>query len=377
MVEHQKELEIIYWKDCSKMKKVLIETHHLYYWPNFLPVVQEMLKRGTYDIYVSMPVRSSLTQENILSNACETAKISFLSADTEDKRIKKLNDENFDIIIVGNVGQLNKISSSRALVVMVYHGIGLKQSYYTDIDPRVDIRSVESVARFNELKSHGHDNIVLTGYTKLDRLVNFSDPEIKFTNQKIELDPDKKSILYAPSFYPTSIDKLHPYLLELSQDHNIIIKLHGFGWEQKKYQYQNILCTELSKKSNSIHLLQNEDYDIVPYYLHADMLISDISSTLFEYLPMDKPIIQAQCYNLKLKHRIFKKRFWKKMDIERQYNVDFAYQIVESDDILGMVYYAMDNHDEMSTKRKEATEHYLYKVDGNASSRLIDAIEAY
>ena len=377
MVEHQKELEIIYWKDCSKMKKVLIETHHLYYWPNFLPVVQAMLKRGTYDIYVSMPVRSSQTQENILSNACEAAKISFLSADTEDKRIKKLNDENFDIIIVGNVGQLNKISSSRALVVMVYHGIGLKQSYYTDIDPRVDIRSVESVARFNELKSHGHDNIVLTGYTKLDRLVNFSDPEIKFTNQKIELDPDKKSILYAPSFYPTSIDKLHPYLLELSQDHNIIIKLHGFGWEQKKYQYQNILCTELSKKSNSIHLLQNEDYDIVPYYLHADMLISDISSTLFEYLPMDKPIIQAQCYNLKLKHRIFKKRFWKKMDIDRQDNVDFAYQIVESDDILGMVYYAMDNHDEMSTKRKEATEHYLYKVDGNASSRLIDAIEAY
>ena len=59
------------------MKKVLIETHHLYYWPNFLPVVQEMLKRGTYDIYVSMPVRSSLTQENILSNACESAKVSF------------------------------------------------------------------------------------------------------------------------------------------------------------------------------------------------------------------------------------------------------------------------------------------------------------
>jgi hypothetical protein len=65
------------------------------------------------------------------------------------------------------------------------------------------------------------------------------------------------------------------------------------------------------------------------------------------------------------------------MDIDRQDNVDFAYQIVEPDDILGMVYYAMDNHDEMSTKRKEATEHYLYKVDGNASSRLIDTIEAY
>ena len=70
------------------MKKVLIETHHLYYWPNFLPVVQEMLKKGTYDIYVSMPVRSSLTQENILSNACETAKVSFLSAETEESVLK-------------------------------------------------------------------------------------------------------------------------------------------------------------------------------------------------------------------------------------------------------------------------------------------------
>ena len=78
MVKHQKELEIKLWKECSKMKKVLIETHHLYYWPNFLPVVQEMLK-GTFDIYVSMPVRSSLTQENILSNACKSAEVSFLS----------------------------------------------------------------------------------------------------------------------------------------------------------------------------------------------------------------------------------------------------------------------------------------------------------
>ena len=359
------------------MKKVLFETHHLYYWPNFLPVVEELSKRGNYDMHVSMPKRSSLVQENILSNACISASISFLTAETEEKRIKKLNDESFDIIIVGNVGQLNKILSSKSLVVMIYHGIGLKQSYYTDIDERVDIRSVESIARFEELKSHGHNNIVLTGYTKLDRLVNLPKNEIKLAGEKIDLDSNQKSILYAPSFYPTSIDKLHPFFNELSQDYNIIIKLHGFGWEQKKYQYQNILFSDLSNKSKNIHLLQNEDYDIIPYYLNADLLISDVSSTLFEYLPMDKPIIQAQCYNLKLKHRIFKKRFRKKMDVERQEDVDFAYQIEEPEDILGMVYYAMDNHDEMSTKRKEATKHYLYKVDGNASSRLIDAIEAY
>ena len=53
---------------------------------------------------------------------------------------------------------------------MVYHGIGLKQSYYKDTSSRINIRAVESAARFDELKNDGHQNLLLTGYTKLDRL---------------------------------------------------------------------------------------------------------------------------------------------------------------------------------------------------------------
>ena len=37
------------------MIKVLFETHHLYYLPNFLPIVDEFKNRGNYDIYFSMP----------------------------------------------------------------------------------------------------------------------------------------------------------------------------------------------------------------------------------------------------------------------------------------------------------------------------------
>ena len=36
------------------MIKVLFETHHLYYLPNFLPIVDEFKNRGNYDIYFSM-----------------------------------------------------------------------------------------------------------------------------------------------------------------------------------------------------------------------------------------------------------------------------------------------------------------------------------
>ena len=359
------------------MKKVLFETHHLYYWPNFLPVVEELVKRKGYVINVSIPKRSSSLQENILSNSCFDLGIPFITADTEEERISKISKEKYDMIIVGNIGQLKQIITPETLVVMVYNGIGLKQSYYNDIDDRIDIRSVESMERFNELKIHGHDNLSLTGFTKLDRLFTLSDDKVDEIRSILKIDSTKKTLLYAPSFYPTSIDRIHHFLPELSKDHNVIIKLHGFSWEQKKYYYQNIICQELAKENQGIHLLSNEDYDIIPYYRIADMLITDISSTMFEFLPMDRPIIQAQCYDFKLKHRIFKNRFWRKMDINRQKDVDFAYQISDPEDLLGRVYYAIDNMDEMSLKRIDASKNYLYKTDGKASHRLVDAIENY
>ena len=78
-----------------------------------------------------MPRRLSLIQQDILEELCKENDISFISSANEQDRIKKILKEAYDIIIVGNVGQLNKIILPEAIAVMVYHGIGLKQSYYT------------------------------------------------------------------------------------------------------------------------------------------------------------------------------------------------------------------------------------------------------
>lgn len=357
--------------------KVLFETHHLYYWPNFMPVVQEMLRREKFEINVSIPKRTISIQENILFDACKEIGVQFITADTEEERIFLLSENNYDIIVVGNVGQLNKIIRSDAVAVMVYHGIGLKNSYYNDVDNRINIRSVESLARYDELKSHGHNNLFLTGFTKLDRLSSISNNFIDNIKSSLKIDPRKKTILYAPSFYPTSIEKICPFLPDLIKDYNLIIKLHGFSWEQKKYLYQNVICSTLSQNNKGIYLLPNDCYDIIPYYILSDILISDISSTMFEYLALNKPIIQARCYSLKLRHRIFYNRFMKKMDFERQESVDFAYQISDPADLLSRVYFALDNINEMSQLRKEASDYYLMNADGKASSRLVDEIENY
>ena len=359
------------------MKKILFETHHIYYWPNFLPVIEELKERNEYLIEASMPVRSSKNEFTALKKICNGLNIKFIESDSEIKRIKRIKSERYDVIIVGNVGQLNKLVNNNTIAVMVYHGIGLKQSYYNDTDKRINLRSVESVARYKELQELGHNNIVLTGFTKLDRLITISKAEIKVVREKLDLDTNRKTVLFAPTFYPTSLELLYNEIKVLSQECNVIIKLHAFSWEQSRYKYQSQMYKKLSIESKSIILLENNIYDIIPFYKIADLLISDISSTLFEFLPMDKPIIQSNCFKLRFKHKIFNKRFMRKLDLSRLINIDFSYKINEPSDLLSRVFYALENPKDMSDKRKIALKHYLYNFDGKASSRLIDSIEDY
>ena len=359
------------------IKTILFEIHHLYYWPNFQPILEELVSRKNYIIHVSTPHRNSKDQENILKALCSKVTVQVIIADTEKDRIKKLIENRYDVIIVGNVGQVNQIANQKSIVVMVYHGIGLKQSYYNDIDNRVDIRAVESSGRFNELANQGHRNLELTGFTKLDRLQTITDNEVNEYLKYLDLDPNKKTILYAPSFYPTSIEKIAPFIPLISQDFNVVIKLHGFSWEQKRFHYQSELFVELENNNKNIKLVPNDKVDIVPLYKMAEALITDISSTMFEYLPLNRPIIQAECYTLRLKHKIFRSRFIKKLDIKRQQEVDFVYKVLNPEDILSRLYFALDNPDEMSKNRKKACENFLYKVDGKASERLVNAIENF
>ena len=37
------------------MFTVLFESHHLYYLPNFFPIIKEMINRAEYDIFASIP----------------------------------------------------------------------------------------------------------------------------------------------------------------------------------------------------------------------------------------------------------------------------------------------------------------------------------
>jgi len=333
-----------------------------------------MKNRGGYEIYASIPLTMPLEERDIFSDVCKENEISTITAINETTRVKKLKGRKFQIIIVGNVGTIEQIADPSALVIMVYHGIGLKQTYYRDITDRIDIRVVESKERYDILQKQGQKNLVLTGYTKCDPLIEYDNSQADILD-KLGLDPTKKTVLYAPSFYPSSIEKISPELAQFSNEFNLIIKLHNFSWFQKRYQYQSVLIRTVTDNLKNSFLAQPSDIDVIPYMLASDLLISDISSTIFEFLPLDRPIIMAEYFSIRLKHRIFKRRFKRKLDLDRFDAIDFVYRINEPAQLNGLVYHAIEYPDEMSKVRVDAGERYLYKTDGKASIRLLDAIE--
>ena len=63
------------------------------------------------------------------------------------------------------------------------------------------------------------------------------------------------------------------------------------------------------------------------------------------------------------------------MDVDRMLDLDFAYTISDSSELYSRVQFALDYPDEMCSIREKAMRSYLYKFDGKASFRLVNAIE--
>ncbi len=357
------------------MTTILFEHHHLYYLPQFMPMIKEMKSRGSYQIAVSLSRDASPEERTIFHNAIETLDVQLIEARSETERRSVLLNQEFDVIVVGNKGHIATIVGANSLVVMAYHGIGLKRSYYRDISQRVDLRAVESDERFRELQAQGQRGLVLCGFPKLDPLLGKNGFDKKQWLEDRGMDPEKKVVLYAPTFYPSSLGQMLPMLPELSNRANVIIKLHHFSWFMPKYKEHHEKCETLASHAKHIHLAPPDEYDILPYYRVSDILVSDISSTLFEFLALNRPIIQADFSDLRLKHRLFPWLVGRRLDRKRFHEMKFAYRCDSPGRIHFFVDDAFKHFDEMSNLRSQASERFLYKLDGKASARLVDAIE--
>ena len=234
----------------------------------------------------------------------------------------------------------------------------------------------------NQLRSHGIDiDLALTGFTKLDPL--FTDnpvPDEKLT-QSLGLDPGRKTILFAPTFYPSSLERFGMRLGEYTQNYNVILKPHMWTYFLDRFGQYNLipqrnLAYNLAEKFSHIKLLGPDVYNITPYYKIADVLLTESSSTIYEMIALEKPVIVNRFFHLKLSHklfryRLFKKRLSKEMDKDI---ANFCFEMERVRDLPGMLEIAFrDNYQKLNVMR-DYQEKMLFKLDGKASERVRGAI---
>jgi SAM-dependent methyltransferase len=155
------------------------------------------------------------------------------------------------------------------------------------------------VNEFLDGQDPGHLNLFEIGYPKSDDLINghFSAQDIL---QKLSLDIQRKTILYAPAFnegaslreYGIQIIKL----LVTQTDFNIIAKLPIECWEPTGNFYATngidwFKEIQEIEKNYPDNFRLYTDYVIDPLLSCADVLITCISSVSFEFLALNKPVI--------------------------------------------------------------------------------------
>ena len=261
--------------------KILFDSYHLYHLPQFDPVIDLLSKDGRFEIFLSTCSENKKEEIDICLSILKSKPGKLIFADSEIERIKKIKKLDLDVFICGwSRYPISQFISEKVLVGMIYHGIGVKPSYWRDNSERLNIRFVEGQYRIDQLRVKGvKTKLELTGFTKLDPLFNKSNNNLSQLKKSLGLNLNRKTILFAPTFYPSSIERFGMTLGKLTEDYNVILK------PQRK------LVHSLAKEYEHIKLLGPETYNIIPYYQISDVLLTEASSTIYEMIALEKPVI--------------------------------------------------------------------------------------
>lgn len=199
-------------------------------------------------------------------------------------------------------------------------------------------------------EKYGDFEVLETGWSRQDwvyrHLNDFADEKADILKKHGR----GKIVLYAPTFSPslTSLPIMKEALVELveKKDCVVIIKLHPLTKEEWIAEYK-----ELAGKHE--HIIWTDDFSVAKYQLMADIMISDTSSTIYEFLLKDKPVIT---YNASAKSI-----YWK--DINDVAELCDAYEEVQGE--------------KYTVLRKWIIENYDPYNDGKVAHRMLEGARDY
>ncbi|WP_206483718.1 CDP-glycerol glycerophosphotransferase family protein [Thalassotalea sp. G2M2-11] len=352
---------------------IIFDVRHLYYLPQYLPVYHTLLKqragKASFVFYRGI-------HDSIIEQIIEQEQLTFIWVDNEQQATQFYLKQKASWVFFANsfpfLDQVHQVSQS----VQLGHGIGPKASYYTKSDTATSVRFVEGQYRTNRFNQmYPNDTFVDVGFCKLDPIINNETQGFDLAN--IGLDINKPTLLYAPTFYPSSIECFPANFPAQFSQYNILIKPHYFSLSKEKYKKQRLLL-ELWQKFDNVYLAKVTDYSLVPFLASADLMISDASSALFEFAALNKPVIWCDFLKLRWSYRgIFSYRFKKRMDQDYGEYAEIAVHAKKYSQLQALVEQQINQPKQLEETRLAFAEKLAGKLDGKASERIVSYLQQH
>jgi len=284
----------------------------------------------------------------------------------------------FDVVITGDtVRQPQRYGQT--LLCLVNHGTGIKNIMYRNLRAHSRTRYqvfVEGDYRVDCIRRAGAAGISTVhkvGLPKLDPLFWPAFPTRAAILQRLGLDPTKPTVLFAPTYKPTCIDIVRERILTETADYNLIIKLHQYSWRGKYApHWHHTLYERAVRQYPHAVLIPVDDYNILPYLYVADTLISEASSSMFDFVALDKTGIIFVLPSAPLQHHDGEAILTEDpQDFLRGAFVHIAHP----DAISQAVSVALHDDPQQRERARQYRDYLFFGLDGRASQRVKSTIE--
>ena len=361
-----------------ELPNLYFDVPHLYYLPQFLPIYHELKKRGIEPHFLFYKDIDGEELLKILRNVASDENLSVDWVNNLEEGLAFYKQKTPDWIIFGNAYKFFDQLPSQIKTAMVNHGAGIKSAGHDISMLRFNIRFAEGPYQLAQLqKNYPQGNFIDVGFSKLDPIFNPQIPTPTLDKKALRLDEGKPTLLYAPTFYPSSIELFPDDWPQQFNEFNLVVKPHFFTYTKEKYKAQRRKLT-LWEKSANVYVASVDEYNLLPFFSTADLLISDASTALFEFAALNKPVIWCDFLKLRWSYRgIFAYRFRRRMDQDIQKYADIALHVSNYRNLLSSVKQQLTSPSEYEPKRLEYSEQLLGRLDGQVSVRIVNNILEY
>jgi CDP-glycerol glycerophosphotransferase (TagB/SpsB family) len=350
---------------------VMFDVVNVYYIPQYRPIFEKLISLG-HDVKL---VCYKCNIDEKFEVFFYGLNVDFQWVANEKEASEYYVSQSSDWIFFGNSFKHLSVLPVCTKTVQLGHGIGPKPSYYHKSNTPMTVRFIEGEARLFRIRElYPDDEFVQLGYSKLDPIFNGEEKGLDLSD--LGLDPKLETILYAPTFNPSSLECFPDDWPKDFAEYNILIKPHTFTYTIEQYEGQRKKLKKWAKFDN-VHLASQEDLSLVPFIAIADILLSEASSTLFEFVAINKPVVVCDFFKLKWSYRgIFNYRFKKRFEIDNVLYKDIGKHVTSYKQLVSAVSEQLAYPEQYQEQRAKYTKDHVGPVDGMVSQRIVDYLLA-